>query len=181
MDSATLDSPINPASNIPGLIKDNICIKGRTMSCASRILEQYTAVYDATVITKLRHAGAVFLGRANMDEFAMGSSTETSAYFKTKNPWDVSDHARRLRPSRDRAGWVARPVAPRSLIEQRVGAACYVQRKEIVRSGDARAAVAHDLVGAVGAKRQETLTQIFSALHAATFYHSKKTRQHEER
>src|SRR5215210_2600474 len=73
----------------------------------------------------------------------------------------------RLRPNRDRTGWVTRPIAPRSLVEQRVGAACYVQRKDIVRGGDARAAVARDLVGAVGAKRQETLAQIVGALHAA--------------
>jgi len=76
-------------AHIPGMIKDNICVKGRTMSCASRVLERYTAVYNATVIEKLYRAGAIVLGRANMDEFAMGSSTEHSAFGSTRNPWNV--------------------------------------------------------------------------------------------
>lgn len=73
---------------IPGLIKDNICQKGRITSCASKILQNFKATYDATAISRLKAAGAPLLGRANMDEFAMGSSTETSAYKKTKNPWN---------------------------------------------------------------------------------------------
>lgn len=73
---------------IPGLIKDNICQKGRKASCASKMLENYEATYDATAVTRLKDAGAPLLGRANMDEFAMGSSTETSAFKKTKNPWN---------------------------------------------------------------------------------------------
>lgn len=75
---------------IPGLIKDNIMQKGRKATCASRILENYQAVYDSTATTRLKASGAPLIGRANMDEFAMGSSTETSAYQKTKNPWDNS-------------------------------------------------------------------------------------------
>jgi len=75
---------------IPGLIKDNICQDGRVTSCASKMLENFVATYDATAIDRLKKAGALLLGRANMDEFAMGSSTETSAYKKTKNPWDHS-------------------------------------------------------------------------------------------
>ncbi len=75
---------------IPGLIKDNICQEGRIASCGSKILENYKATYDATVIERLKDEGALFIGRANMDEFAMGSSTETSAYQKTSNPWDTS-------------------------------------------------------------------------------------------
>jgi len=77
-------------AGIPGLIKDNINQEGRIASCGSKILENYTAAYDATVISRLKNDGALLVGRANMDEFAMGSSTETSAYFKTTNPWDTS-------------------------------------------------------------------------------------------
>ncbi len=77
-------------AGVPGLIKDNICQKGRTTSCGSRILENYKATYDATVIERLHHEGALSIGRANMDEFAMGSSTETSAFQKTANPWDTT-------------------------------------------------------------------------------------------
>jgi aspartyl-tRNA(Asn)/glutamyl-tRNA(Gln) amidotransferase subunit A len=75
---------------IPGLIKDNICQQDRITSCASKILQNYAATYDATAIARLKEAGALLIGRANMDEFAMGSSTETSAFQKTHNPWDAS-------------------------------------------------------------------------------------------
>lgn len=88
------DEASTPASTrgrlkgIPGIIKDNICMKGRAMTCASRILKGYRAPYNATAIAKLEAEGATFLGRANCDEFAMGSSNETSAYYPVRNPWD---------------------------------------------------------------------------------------------
>src|SRR3989338_348602 len=75
---------------IPLAIKDNILIEGHIASAASKMLENYRATYDATVISKLRAAGALFVGRTNMDEFAMGSSTEHSAFEKTLNPRDTS-------------------------------------------------------------------------------------------
>ncbi len=80
-----------PLLGIPVAIKDLLNVKGQPCTCSSKILEGYTAPYDATVIAKLREAGAVLLGRVNMDEFAMGSSTENAALGKTSNPWNP-DH-----------------------------------------------------------------------------------------
>ncbi len=80
----------HPLLGVPLAIKDNILIKGRLCGAASKILEGYVAPYDATAITRLKEQGAVFLGRTNMDEFAMGGSTENSAYGVTRNPHDVS-------------------------------------------------------------------------------------------
>ena len=74
---------------VPIAIKDNICIKDYPTTCASHILEGFRPPYDATVIKKLREAGLVFLGHANMDEFAFGSSTESSFFGVTRNPWNL--------------------------------------------------------------------------------------------
>ncbi len=81
---------IAPLTGIPMAIKDNMLIEGRKASSASKILENYVATYNATVIEKLKGQGVVFLGRTNMDEFAMGSSTETSAFGITRNPIDLT-------------------------------------------------------------------------------------------
>jgi len=80
----------HPLLGIPLGMKDNILIEGKKVSAASKILENYTATFDATVSRKLKNAGAVFVGRTNMDEFAHGSSTENSAFGVTKNPYDES-------------------------------------------------------------------------------------------
>ena len=77
-------------TGIPIIIKDNICVEGWETTCSSKILKGFYPPYNATVIEKLRDAGSILIGRANMDEFAMGSSTENSAIITTKNPWDIS-------------------------------------------------------------------------------------------
>jgi len=79
----------NPLLGIPLAIKDIICLEGVPTTCGSRILENFISPYSATAVEKLSAAGAVFLGKTNLDEFAMGSSTENSAYFVTRNPWDL--------------------------------------------------------------------------------------------
>jgi aspartyl-tRNA(Asn)/glutamyl-tRNA(Gln) amidotransferase subunit A len=91
--AATVDSKPRqergPWEGVPIGLKDIFAVQGMETTCASRILKGYIPPYDATIITKLREAGLIFLGKLNMDEFAMGSSTENSAYQTTRNPWDL--------------------------------------------------------------------------------------------
>ncbi|MEM1305168.1 MAG: Asp-tRNA(Asn)/Glu-tRNA(Gln) amidotransferase subunit GatA, partial [Planctomycetota bacterium] len=80
---------LGPLAGVPVALKDNLCTLGEPTTCASRMLENFVSPYDATVVERLRAAGAVLIGRTNLDEFAMGGSTENSAFQPTRNPWDT--------------------------------------------------------------------------------------------
>ncbi len=88
-DAARSRGDKRPLLGVPIAVKDVLNVRGQPCTCASKILQGYKAPYDATSIARLRAAGAIFLGRTNMDEFAMGSTTENSAYGVSRNPWDT--------------------------------------------------------------------------------------------
>jgi aspartyl-tRNA(Asn)/glutamyl-tRNA(Gln) amidotransferase subunit A len=88
--AAGTTTPERPLLGVPVGIKDVLAVKNQPLNCASKILGKFISPYDATVIEKLRAAGAIIFGRLNMDEFAMGSSTENSAFGATRNPWDTA-------------------------------------------------------------------------------------------
>jgi len=83
------EKALPPLAGIPVALKDNLCTRGLRTTASSRILESFVPPYSATVVEKLQSAGAIVVGKTNLDEFAMGSTTESSAFHTTRNPWDL--------------------------------------------------------------------------------------------
>ena len=79
-----------PLAGVPAAVKDNLCTEGMRTTCSSKILENFVPAFSAEAVVNLEKAGAVLIGKTNMDEFAMGSTTETSAYGVTRNPWNTA-------------------------------------------------------------------------------------------
>ena len=111
LDSGARDFSASPLAGAPIAIKDVICIKGTLTTCGSRILKEFVSPYDATVTEKLRRAGAIFIGKTNLDEFAMGSSNETSHYGPVTNPWQRRGDNRPLVPGGSSGGSAAAGAA----------------------------------------------------------------------
>ena len=100
-----------PLAGVPVAIKDNMCTEGLLTTCSSKILYNFKPTYTAEAVKNLEKAGAVIIGKTNMDEFAMGSTTETSAFGVTKNPWDTA-HVRQWQPRSAASPWVLTPAVP---------------------------------------------------------------------
>src|SRR5262249_16840325 len=81
--------PLGPLAGVPVALKDVLCTRGQPTTCGTKILQHFVPPYDANVVSRLKQADAVLQGKTNLDEFAMGSSTENSAYQVTRNPWDL--------------------------------------------------------------------------------------------
>lgn len=174
-----------PLLGIPIAVKDLILIKGKKASAASKILENYTASYDATVIAKLKKSGAIFLGRTNMDEFAMGGSTENSAYGVTKNPHDNSRVAGGTSGGSTAA--VASNMALAALGSDTGGslrepaAFCGVVGFKptyggVSRSGLIAAVSSFDVIGTIG-KTVEDAQNVFDVIHGSDILDSTTTDQ----